>query len=326
MFSTTFGRSAGAPAARSPATSAAPTSAGSGSRRRKTTSLTGGDGKNEGVELMGIVNATPDSFSDGGRYRGLDAQLERARGLLADGAAVIDVGGESGVTNRPPVPAEEEAARVVPVIERLAAEGVRISVDTWKAAVARAAVAAGACIVNDVSGLQDPEMAAACAAAGAELVITHTRARPKVKAFPAYGDVTAEVIAELLERVERAEAAGVARERIILDPGLDMSKTPAQSVELLARMGEVVALGFPVLLAASRKDFVGAITGRTPRRRLGGTLAALAAGADAGVAMARVHDVAEAADFLAVRGVLAGERAVPPGPLAEHLRREPIVE
>jgi dihydropteroate synthase len=279
------------------------------------------------TEIMGIVNATPDSFSDGGRYRGLDAQLARARELGADGAAVIDVGGESGVTNRPAVAAAEEIGRVVPLITRLASEGVRVSVDTWKAEVARAAVAAGAFMVNDVSGLRDPAMAGVCAEAGASLVITHTRAAPKEKAFPDYDDVVADVVAFLGERVEQAVAAGVARERIMVDPGVDLAKTPAQSVEVLRRLPELAALGRPVLLAVSRKDVIGAITGRAPRERLAGTLAAVGAGLEAGVAMLRVHDVAAVADYLAVRATVAGDRELPAAlRLDEALRREPIVE
>jgi dihydropteroate synthase len=276
---------------------------------------------------MGIVNATPDSFSDGGRYRGLEAQVVRARELAADGAAVIDVGGESGVTNRPAVAAAEEIGRVVPLITRLASEGVRVSVDTWKAEVARAAVAAGAFMVNDVSGLRDPAMAGVCAEAGASLVITHTRAAPKEKAFPDYDDVVADVVAFLGERVEQAVAAGVARERIMVDPGVDLAKTPAQSVEVLRRLPELAALGRPVLLAVSRKDVIGAITGRAPRERLAGTLAAVGAGLEAGVAMLRVHDVAAVADYLAVRATVAGDRELPAAlRLDEALRREPIVE
>jgi dihydropteroate synthase len=274
---------------------------------------------------MGIVNATPDSFSDGGRYAGLDAQLDRAHALVEAGAAVIDVGGESGVTNRPAVAPDEEARRVVPLVERLDAAGLSVSVDTWKAAVARAALEAGAIMVNDVSGLRDPAMAGVCAQAGASLVITHTRAAPKVKAFPDYGDVVADVVAFLGERVAAAVAAGVARERILVDPGIDLAKTPAQSIEVLRRLGEVTALGLPVLLAVSRKDFVGAVTGRAPRERLAGTLAAVAVGLDARVAMLRVHDVAEVADYLAVRAALDGSEDVPAElRLADGLRREPI--
>jgi dihydropteroate synthase len=274
---------------------------------------------------MGIVNATPDSFSDGGRYAGLDAQLARAHALAEAGAAVIDVGGESGVTNRPAVAAEEEIRRVIPLVRQLAARGMTVSVDTWKAAVAAAALEAGATMVNDVSGLRDPKMAGVCADAGAALVVTHTRVAPKVKAYPEYGDVVADVLAFLRERIAVAVAAGVEPGRILVDPGVDLAKTPAQSVAVLRRLAEVRALGHRVLLAVSRKDFVGALTARPPRARLAGTLAAVAHGVDAGVAMLRVHDVAEVADYLAVRSALDGAADVPDGlRLAEGLRREPL--
>ena len=274
--------------------------------------------------VMGILNATPDSFSDGGRYRGLDAQLARARALLGEGAALIDVGGESGVSDRPPVGAEEEAARVVPLVARLAGEGVAVSVDTWKPEVAAQALAAGAVMVNDPSGLRDPDMARVCADGGAALVITHTRAAPKHKAFPAYSDVVTDVVAFLRERMAEAEQAGVVPERIVLDPGIDLAKTPAQSIEVLRGLQSVAALGRPLLLAVSRKDFIGALTGRPPRERLAGTLAALAAGLDAGAAILRVHDVAHVVDYLKVRAALSGRKRVPRElSLAQHLRREP---
>lgn len=261
--------------------------------------------------LMGIVNATPDSFSDDGRYPTLEARVELARTLLAAGADVIDVGGESGVTNRPAVDPAEEIARVVPLIERIAGElGAVVSVDTYKPAVAEAAIAVGACIVNDVSGLRDPALADVCARSGAALVLMHTRAAPKTKLLDRSmdGRMADDVVAFLRERIELARAHGVAEEQLILDPGPDFGKTPAQTVEVLRRLDDVLALGRPVLMALSRKDFVGAITGRPPRERLAGTLAALGWAADAGGHVFRVHDVAEAAEFLAVRDVLAGRR------------------
>lgn len=261
--------------------------------------------------LMGIVNATPDSFSDDGRYPTLEARVALAAELLEAGADVIDIGGESGVTNRPAVAAEEEIARVVPLIERVAGElGALVSVDTYKPAVAEAAIAAGAAIVNDVSGLRDPALADVCARTGAALVLMHTRAAPKTKLLdPSLdGTVADDVVAFLRERISLARERGVADEQLILDPGPDFSKTPAQTVEVLRRLDDVLAFGRPVLLALSRKDFVGAITGRPPRERLAGTLAALAWGADAGGHVFRIHDVREAAEFLAVRDVLAGRR------------------
>lgn len=277
--------------------------------------------------LMGILNATPDSFSDGGRYQGLEAQVARAHELAEAGADLIDVGGESGVTNRPPVSAEEEIGRVVPLVERLAAGGVTVSIDTWKPSVARAALDAGASLVNDFSGLHHAAIADACADAGAGLVLTHTRAKPKVKAFPVYDDVLADVRSLLAERLALALERGVREDAILVDPGFDLSKTPAQSVTVLRRLGELHTLGRPILLAVSRKDFVGAITGRPPRERLAGTLAAIDAGVDAGATMLRVHDVAQVVDFLAVRAALRGQRAVAPElRLVEGLRREAPIE
>jgi dihydropteroate synthase len=262
------------------------------------------------VTLMGIANASPESFSDGAEVGNLDAQVARALALRDDGAGIIDVGGESGVTDRAPVSADEETRRVVPLVERLAAEGVTVSVDTWKPGVARAALAAGASIVNDVSGLRDPELADACAGAGAALVVTHAGAPPKEKVFASYEDVAGAVVEFLEERIALARERGV--ERFVLDPGPDLGKTPADTVAALRALPRVVALGHPVLLAVSRKDFVGALTGRAPGERLAGTLAAIGAGLDAGASMLRVHDVRAAADYVAVRAALRGEREVSP--------------
>ena len=201
----------------------------------------------------------------------------------------------------------------MPVIERLAGElGARVSVDTYKPAVARAAIAAGASIVNDVSGLRDPELATVCAETGAALILMHTRAAPKQKLFdPSLdGRVMTDVCEFLRERIDVALARGVDFEQLMLDPGPDFAKTPAQTVEMLRQLGSLHALGRPLLLAVSRKDFIGAITGRPPRERLGGTLAAVAYGVEAGAHMVRIHDVAAVADFLAVRSALDGGREV----------------
>jgi dihydropteroate synthase len=263
--------------------------------------------------LMGIVNASPDSFSDGGAYPDLDARVARAAALLDAGADIIDVGGESGITLRPAVAAAEEIERVVPLVQRLVGElGATVSVDTYKPPVAEAAIAAGAVIVNDVSGLRDPELAAVCARTGAALVLMHTRAAPKQRLQDPdlYDDVVADVLAFLGERMQAALDQGVREEQLILDPGPDFAKTPAQTIALLARLEELHALGRPLLLAASRKDFVGALTGRAPGERLAGTLAAIGHGVDAGAHILRVHDVAATADFLTVRAALRGEAAV----------------
>jgi len=272
--------------------------------------------------LMGIVNATPDSFSDVQGEKSLESLAARALGLVVAGAEIVDVGGESGRTDRVAVGESEEIERVVPLIERLAGEGVAVSVDTWRAPVARAALAAGAVLINDVSALSDPEIADACAANGAGLVITHTRAQPKTKAFPAYEDVVADVVELLGERAALARERGVAADQLLLDPGFDLAKTPAESVEILRRLGELEPLGRPLLLAISRKDFVGAITGRPPRDRDAGTLGAVEPALAAGVGtVLRVHDVAGAADFLAVRAALRGVGDAP-ATLPGSLRRE----
>jgi dihydropteroate synthase len=276
--------------------------------------------------LMGIVNATPDSFSDTGEHQTLDQRLGLAAQLLKEGADVIDIGGESGVTNRPPVPAEEEIERVVPLISRVVTDlDATVSVDTYKPAVARAAIAAGAAIVNDVSGLRDPELADVCAETGAGLVVMHTRAAPKQKLLdPALdGRALADVEQFLAERIALALDRGVVFEQLLLDPGPDFGKTPAQTVEVLRGLDRLHALERPILLAPSRKDFLGAITGRPPRERLAGTLAAVAHGLDAGAHMIRVHDVEATADFVRVRSALRGEVEVEASlRLADELRRE----
>jgi dihydropteroate synthase len=260
--------------------------------------------------LMGIVNASPDSFSDGGRHPTRDAQLALASELLRAGADILDIGGESASTGRPPVEAEQEIDRVAPLVERVVGElGAIVSVDTYKPQVARAAIAAGASIVNDVSGLRDPELARVCAQTGAALVVMHTRAAPRQRLQdPAlYGDIAAEVIAFLHDRMAVAIAEGMTPEQLVVDPGPDFAKTPAQTISLLSQLGRLHELGRPVLMAISRKDFIGALTGRAPRERLAGTLAALAYGLQHGAHIFRLHDVAAAADFLLVWRALSGE-------------------
>jgi dihydropteroate synthase len=256
--------------------------------------------------IMGIVNASPESFSDGSEVADLAAQLRRALELTDQGADLIDVGGESGVTGAAPLSPEQEIERVAPLVERLAAEGLVVSVDTWKAPVAQAALEAGAAMINDVSGLRDPLIADACAAAGAALVVMHTRAEPKHKDFPGYDDPLEDVLAFLRERMALAAERGLDAEHIVVDPGPDFSKTPAETVEVLRGLSALRELERPVLLAASRKDFIGAITGRGPRERAAGTLAAVGEGVDRGAAILRVHDVADTRDFLQVRDALRG--------------------
>jgi dihydropteroate synthase len=275
--------------------------------------------------LMGIVNATPDSFSDRQGDKEVAELAELALAQVAAGAALVDVGGESGRTDTEAVTVDEEVARVVPLVGRVADAGVTVSVDTWRAPVARAALDSGAAMINDVSGLTDPEIANVCAAAGAALVITHTRLAPKTKGFPSYADVVEDVIALLSERAGEARARGVADEQLVFDPGIDLAKTPAESVEVLRRLAELRELGRPLLVGVSRKDFVGALTGRSPAGRSPGTLAALGAAVDGGAAILRVHDVADARDYLAVRAALSGEAAVEPElRLDPALRREAV--
>jgi dihydropteroate synthase len=257
--------------------------------------------------VMGILNASPDSFSDGALHPDLESRIERGRRLIADGADLLDIGGESGVTYTAPVEPAEEIDRVVPLIARLAPQTL-ISVDTYKPQVARAAIDAGASIVNDPSGLFDPEVAEICAETGAALVITHTLARPKEKLHePQYDDVIEDVKRFFAEKLDQVRARGVDEDRILLCPGPDMGKTPAQTIQLLRGLAAVASLGHPLLLALSRKDFIGALTNRRPRERLGGTLGAVAHGIAHGGRILRVHDVADVRDFLTVRAALAGE-------------------
>ena len=276
--------------------------------------------------LMGVVNATPDSFSDHGADRTLDERVELARAHLNAGADLIDIGGESGRTDQPPIEAQEEIERVVPLIERVAGElGAVVSVDTYKPSVAFAAINAGAAIVNDVSGLRDPELADVCAGTGAGLILMHTRTAPKEKLLDPTLDglVGADVKRLLRELISVAMAHGVSFEQLMLDPGPDFGKTPAQTVEVLRELSDLHALERPLLLAVSRKDFVGAITQRPPRARLAGTLAAVGHGVEMGAHVLRVHDVADVADYLAVRAALTGESEVDSElRLATDLRRE----
>lgn len=274
--------------------------------------------------LMGVINANPDSFSDPG-HRALATIVDQAAAMVADGATVLDVGGQSGITNVPEVAATEEAERVVPVVAAIADRwgDVAISVDTYKPPVATAALDAGAHIVNDVSGLRDPALAPLVAERGAGLVVMHTAAPPKTRLQETdlYGDVVAEVRDFLAAKVDEAVATGVAAESIVVDPGPDFTKTPAQTIELLRHLPEVNPAGAPMLLALSRKDFVGALTQRRPRERLAGTLGAIAAvGSGSGVIL-RVHDVAEARDLLTVLDALEGNDPIDPElRLADELR------
>lgn len=282
----------------------------------------------DGTLVMGVVNASADSFSDGGHHGDLDARVALAAELIAEGADIIDVGGQSAITGVPETDAEVEAGLVVPVIQAIHGTwpDVLISVDTYKPLVAGQAVAAGAAIVNDVSGLLYPDVARTCAERGAALVIMHTRSLPKVRLVdPAfYEDVVADVVAFLQEKVAEAMALGVPEEALILDPGPDFAKTPAQTIEVLRHLDEVRTLGRPLLLALSRKDFIGAILQKPPRQRLAGTMAAIAHATAEPGGIVRVHDVAATRDVLAVVDALQGRTEVSADyELPMSLRREP---
>ncbi|CAN5279751.1 dihydropteroate synthase [soil metagenome] len=274
--------------------------------------------------LMGVVNANPDSFSDPG-HRTLDAQLDRVRAMAAEGAGVIDVGGQSGITTVAEVSPAVEIDRVLPLVEAIAAElpEVVISVDTYKPTVAEAVLDAGAHIINDVSGLRDPDLAPLVATHRAGLVVMHTAAPPRVRrqAADLYRDVVADVRRVLAAKVAEASEAGVDERAILIDPGPDFTKTPAQTVEVLRHLPTCNPTGLPVLLAVSRKDFIGALTRTRPTERLAGTLAAVAAVGRGSGMILRVHDVAEVRRFLTVLEVLDSTEPVDPDlRLADELR------
>jgi dihydropteroate synthase len=260
------------------------------------------------MKLMGVVNVTPDSFSDGGLYLDADAAIAHGEELAGAGAAILDVGGESTRPGAEEVGLEEELRRVEPVVAGLAAGEAAISVDTSKAAVAAATLAAGAEIVNDVTALRgDPEMAALCADRGATVVLMHMLGTPRtMQANPVYGDVVDEVKAFLAERVEAALAAGVAEERIWLDPGIGFGKTAEHNLELLRRLAELRELGRPLVIGTSRKSFIGRLDGSDAGGRLGGTIASSVLAAAEGAEVLRVHDVAEVAQALAVATAILG--------------------
>ncbi len=253
--------------------------------------------------VMGIVNATPDSFSDGGRYVAADAAIAHGLALVAEGAHILDIGGESTRPGAHTVADDEEIARVVPVLEGLRDAGVPLSVDTRKPAVMRAALAAGADMLNDVGGFRDPQAAAAAAGhPSCALVVMHMRGEPRTMQLepPTYGDVVAEVRDWLAERCTQLQAAGIASDRLVLDPGLGFGKTVDQNFALLARLDALRALGYPVLAGLSRKSMIGAVTGRPVEARLAGSLAGALAAVSRGATLLRVHDVAATVDALAV--------------------------
>jgi dihydropteroate synthase len=253
--------------------------------------------------VMGIVNVTPDSFSDGGLFLEAEAAIEHGRGLAREGAAILDVGGESTRPGAAPVPAEEELRRVLPVVEALAAAGERVSIDTTKLEVASAALGAGATIVNDVSAFRfDPALAGLVAERGADCCLMHMLGEPRtMQEAPRYDDVVGEVKAFLEERLAFAVAEGVAEERVWLDPGIGFGKTVEHNLELLRRLDEIAAIGRPVVIGTSRKTFLGTLAGgRGEHERLPGTIATNVIALERGASVFRVHDVAPVADALRV--------------------------
>ena len=261
--------------------------------------------------LMGVINVTPDSFSDGGLFLDAERAIEHGRRLISEGADVLDVGGESTRPGAAAVSAGVELARVEPVIEALSGEGAALSIDTSKLEVAEAALRAGATMVNDITALRAaPEIGALCAEHDAELVLMHMQGTPRtMQENPTYGDVVDDVKAFLAERIEAALGDGVPEERIWVDPGIGFGKTLRHNLELLRRLGELAELGRPVMVGTSRKSFLGTISGAPVDERLGGTIASCAIAAANGARMLRVHDVREVREGMQVAAaILAAAR------------------
>ncbi len=258
--------------------------------------------------VCGILNVTPDSFSDGGKWKGTDSAVLHALEMQAQGADMIDIGGESSRPGSEPVGLEEEAARVIPVLEALAGKlNVPVSVDTCKPALARLAVKAGADIINDIAGFSDPAMIEAAASTGAGAIAMHMKGEPRtMQADPVYKDVTAEVKEYLAGRAAALKAAGV--KNIMLDPGIGFGKTLVHNLELIARLDEIRALGYPLFLGVSRKNFIGRLAGGGPEDRLAGTIAACVMCAERGADVVRVHDVAECRRAMLVADAIRAER------------------
>jgi dihydropteroate synthase len=257
--------------------------------------------------VMGIVNVTPDSFADGGRYADASSAIAHAKRLIDDGADIIDVGGESTRPGALPVGEAEEIDRVLPVVCALARDGAIVSVDTRHAAVTRAAIAEGASIVNDVQALRDAGALDACAASDVGVVLMHMRGDPAtMQAAPAYEEVVAEVRAFLRERADACLAAGIARERIAVDPGFGFGKTVEHNLTLLRALPRIVADGFPVLAGLSRKSTLGKITGRAVDERVAASVAAALLAVERGASIVRVHDVRDTVDALNVWRAVVG--------------------
>jgi len=262
--------------------------------------------------IMGVLNVTPDSFSDGGRFVDLDAAVEHARRMARDGADIIDVGGESSRPGAAPVGVEEELRRVIPIIERVVAEcPCLVSIDTTKGEVARRAIDKGAHIVNDISAFtMDPDMGRVVADTGAGAVLMHMQGTPRtMQREPAYGDVVAEVAAYLTDRVGQAVAAGIAADRIAVDPGIGFGKTVEHNVQLLRGLGSLNSIGRPILVGLSRKSFLGKLTGRDVGDRGAASLGGLAFAILRGAHVVRVHDVIESCDVAKLMDMLSAEDA-----------------
>jgi len=266
------------------------------------------------THVMGILNVTPDSFSDGGRYADAEPALAHARDMAAAGADIIDIGGESTRPGAAPLAQEEELRRIIPLIERLSAElRVPISVDTYKSSVAKKAIEAGAAIVNDISGLRfSPDMANVVADTGVAVVIMHIKGTPRdMQQNPVYDDVVGDVMAYLEEGIEIAVKAGVDREKILIDPGIGFGKTLEHNLIILNRLQEFRALGRPILLGPSRKKFIGTVLGiPVPEQRVDGTAAAVALGIERGARVLRVHDVARMAQVAKMTDAIVKQKTV----------------
>jgi dihydropteroate synthase len=256
---------------------------------------------------MGVVNVTPDSFSDGGRFFDTQQALEHARLLVEEGADILDIGGESSRPGAEPVALEEELRRVMPVLERVAQLPVPVSVDTCKPEVMRRAIAAGAAMVNDIWALREPGALEAVAQSQAAVCLMHMRGEPRtMQREPHYDDVVAEVTAFLAERIEAAQQAGIARERIVIDPGFGFGKNTAHNLGLLRGLRSIAGLGQPVLVGLSRKSLFGKITGRPVADRVSASVAAALLAVERGAALVRVHDVAATRDALLVLNAIQG--------------------
>lgn len=257
--------------------------------------------------VMGILNIGLDSVADGRVFMSVDEQIERGLQLAADGAQIIDVGVLSGRTDTDPIPVAQEGARFAPVVRGLVDAGLLVSVDSWRAGAIETALEAGAQLINDTSGLADPAVAELAAQSGAGLVVMHTRAAPKTVNFPVYEDAVLDVQRFLGERIGLALEAGVTAQQLVIDPGLDYAKAPQESIDVLRRLSELTMFERPVLLAVSRKYFVGMLTDALPQDRLAGTIAALEFGVSAGAQIVRVHDVGPVCQYLRMRAALHGE-------------------